>query len=102
MQPSPSAPALADTEEVTGSNPVSPTSITPGQARFCARWRSDRLTCRPNFVGLSLGVTIEELIDGVPRPACCDWPQFLRYSLRDARTSMADEVGDLLDGCPGA
>jgi hypothetical protein len=22
---------LADTEEVTGSNPVSPTSITPGQ-----------------------------------------------------------------------
>jgi hypothetical protein len=38
MQPSPSAPALADTEEVTGSNPVSPTSIIPGQMRFLINW----------------------------------------------------------------
>jgi hypothetical protein len=27
-------PEITDTEEVTGSNPVSPTSITPGQTGF--------------------------------------------------------------------
>ena len=52
-----------DTEEVTGSNPVSPTSNIPSQHRFCDPERAlgglDRLTCRPDFVGLSLGIDIE-------------------------------------------
>jgi hypothetical protein len=56
-----------DTEEVTGSNPVSPTSNTPSEHSFYgpgrAVWRVDQLTCRPNFVGLSLGIDIEKLID---------------------------------------
>jgi hypothetical protein len=39
-------------------------------------WRWDRLTCRPNCVGLSLGVAVEELVDGA-RPMCDDWAQFL-------------------------
>jgi hypothetical protein len=30
----PCVPEITDTEEVTGSNPVSPTSITPGQTHF--------------------------------------------------------------------
>ena len=44
-------PSLADTEEVTGSNPVSPTSNTPGQRHISlARvWRLERLTCRPSL-----------------------------------------------------
>jgi hypothetical protein len=33
-----------DTEEVTGSNPVSPTSIIPCQARFWIRWERFRTT----------------------------------------------------------
>jgi hypothetical protein len=47
-----------DTEEVTGSNPVSPTSNIPSRQpvrdRGSAFGRLDRLTCRPKFVGLSL------------------------------------------------
>jgi len=43
---------LADTEEVTGSNPVSPTSNIPSQPHFCACLRWDRVDlsaklCRP-------------------------------------------------------
>jgi hypothetical protein len=49
---------ITDTEEVTGSNPVSPTSNIPSQQpvrdRGSAFGRLDRLTCRPKFVGLSL------------------------------------------------
>jgi hypothetical protein len=35
-----------DTEEVTGSNPVSPTSITPGQAGFVTTSTAALLPCR--------------------------------------------------------
>ena len=43
---------LADTEEVTGSNPVSPTSNTPGPPCFCARFGAGMVDlsakdCRP-------------------------------------------------------
>ena len=46
------APEIIDTEEVTGSNPVSPTSNTPSQRPVCDLatrfWRLVRLTRRPN------------------------------------------------------
>jgi len=45
---------LADTEEVTGSNPVSPTSNAPGQRCFWAHLALGWLTCRPRTVGLSI------------------------------------------------
>jgi hypothetical protein len=35
-----------DTEEVTGSNPVSPTSIIPGQTGFAIAWKPALLPCR--------------------------------------------------------
>ncbi len=37
-------PEITDTEEVTGSNPVSPTCNTPGQMRFLINWLRSRTT----------------------------------------------------------
>ena len=70
---------LADTEEVTGSNPVSPTKkalVSHPFATLCRRLapRSVDLsakTCRPIAC-----VAIEEFVDR-RRPACDDWTQFL-------------------------
>jgi hypothetical protein len=57
-----------DTEEVTGSNPVSPTVTPLVRQAFARVWCWDQLTCRPSFVGLSLAVATEDLVDG-GRPA---------------------------------
>jgi hypothetical protein len=66
---------LADTEEVTGSNPVSPTKKALVSypfcdlARACGGWIVDPVG---QTIGLSLGVAIEKLVDGA-RPTCDDW-----------------------------
>ena len=91
-----------DTEEVTGSNPVSPTKkalVSHPFSPLGARLALERLTCRPNC-RLSLDVAIEELGDRA-RPACNNWTQFLPvHALGDARASIADQMCDLLDGHP--
>ena len=83
------APEITDTEEVTGSNPVSPTSNTPGQTRFARVWCWDQLTCRPSFVGLSLAVATEDLVDG-GRPA---WVPQPRAKSPAATLNLRSEVG---------
>ena len=47
-------PEITDTEEVTGSNPVSPTSKTPSQPLLLRAFGAGWLTCRPKTVGLSI------------------------------------------------
>ena len=98
-------PEITDTEEVTGSNPVSPTMKALVSDPFAAV--TPRLALRPvdlfgQTVGLTLGVAIEEFVD-CTRPTCNDWAQFLPvYTLGDACTSMADYACDLLNGHPRA
>jgi hypothetical protein len=58
---------LADTEEVTGSNPVSPTVTTPlVSPTFACVLRWDRLTCPPDCVGLSLAVPCTAPVHACP------------------------------------
>jgi hypothetical protein len=93
-----------DTEEVTGSNPVSPTMKALVSDPFAAL--TPRLALGSvdlsATVDLTLGVAIKELVD-CARPTCNDWAQLLPvYTLGDACTSMADQVCDLLNGHPRA
>jgi hypothetical protein len=95
-----------DTEEVTGSNPVSPTSITPGQGQipgsqtvpgagpetvaYLTAYLSPRLLMREECVHRA-------------RTAGEHRPQLLAvHQLGDAAAGVANQVGDVLDTHPGA
>jgi hypothetical protein len=95
-----------DTEEVTGSNPVSPTSITPGQSQVPGSQdrprRGSRDGCLPNCLPKPLAAMREEGVHRA-RTAGEHRPQLLAvYQLGDAAAGVANQVGDVLDTHPDA
>jgi hypothetical protein len=95
---------LADTEEVTGSNPVSPTSITPGQSQILGsqtvRGAGPETVA---YLTAYLGPGMRE--EGVHRAATAGEhrPQLLAVDqLGDAAAGVANQVGDVLDTHSGA
>jgi hypothetical protein len=96
---------ITDTEEVTGSNPVSPTKKALVSHPFCDLARA----CGGWIVDLSAKCRAYRLASPsksslmARAPRVMTGAQFLPvHALGDACTSMADEVCDLLNGHPRA
>jgi hypothetical protein len=95
-----------DTEEVTGSNPVSPTSITPGQSQIPGSQTVPG--AGPETVAYLTAYLSPRLLmreEGVHRARTAGEhrPQLLAvHQLGDAAAGVANQVGDVLDTHPGA
>jgi hypothetical protein len=95
-----------DTEEVTGSNPVSPTSITPGQSQIPGSQTVPG--AGPETVAYLTAYLSPRLLmreEGVHRASTAGEhrPQLLAVDqLGDTAARVANQVGDVLDTHPGA